>query len=171
MDTIEALINRRSVRGFNDKPVPREILDKILLAGMYAPTGRGRQSPIMVVLTKEEEIREFSRKNAEIMGSSSDPFYGAKTIIIVLASRQFPTYLYDGALVMGNLMNSAYSLGVDSCWIHRAKEDFDSDWGKAWLDKWGISGDFEGIGHVALGYRLNEAPSPLPRKENYVYFS
>ncbi len=134
---------------------------------MYAPSGMGRQSAIMVVLDDEETISELSKMNAAIMGTSGDPFYGAKTVIVVLANKDVPTYLYDGSLVMGNLMNAAEALGIESCWIHRAKEEFESEKGKALLKKWGIEGNYEGIGHCVLGY--GEKAPEKPRKENYIY--
>ena len=135
--------------------------------GKYTPSDMGRQSAIMVVLDDEETISELSKMNAAIMGTSGDPFYGAKTVIVVLANKDVPTYLYDGSLVMGNLMNAAEALGIESCWIHRAKEEFESQKGKVLLKKWGIEGNYEGIGHCVLGY--GEKAPEKPRKENYIY--
>lgn len=106
--------------------------------------------------------------NAEVMGTSSDPFYGAPTVVIVLADKTRPTYKEDGSLVMGNIMNAAYSVGGDSCWIHRAKEVFESERGKELLKDWGVEGDYEGIGNCVLGYRDCKYPSAAPRKDNYI---
>ncbi len=166
---IQTLCERRSVRSFQHKQIEEAILSEILKAGTYAPTGRNRQSPVMVVV-QDAKTREILREmNARIMGrEGSDPFYGAPTIVVVLADRTVPTHLEDGSLVMGNLMNAAYALGVDSCWIHRAREEFESDEGKALLDSWGIKGDYVGIGHCALGYGDCETPKASPRKENYI---
>lgn len=169
MEAIKAIVERRSVRGFTNQKIEKAVLEKILEAGKYAPCGRGRQSAVMILVQNEDAIRELSRENAKIMGAEYDPFYNAQAIIIVLADKTIPTYLYDGSLVMGNLMNAAYALGVDSCWIHRAKEEFESDFGKNMLKKLGISGEYEGIGHVALGYRAAELPEAKPRKDNFVY--
>lgn len=166
-DAISVLKSRRSCRKFDGRKVPGKELSEILEAGMYAPSGMGRQSAIMVVLDDEETISELSKMNAAIMGTSGDPFYGAKTVIVVLANKDVPTYLYDGSLVMGNLMNAAEALGIESCWIHRAKEEFESQKGKALLKKWGIEGNYEGIGHCVLGY--GEKAPEKPRKENYIY--
>ncbi len=167
---IDVLCERRSVRSFQYKQVEKQALNEILRAGTYAATGRGRQSPIMIVVQDPETRETLRRMNAAIMGREEmDPFYGAPTIVIVLADRTIPTCIEDGCLVMGNLMNAAYSLGVDSCWIHRAREEFDSDEGKALLKQWGIEGDYVGIGHCALGYGDRELPKPAPRKENYIY--
>ena len=167
---IQSLCERRSVRSFRYKQVEESALAEILKAGTYAPTGRNRQSPIMVVV-QDKATREILRQmNAQIMGREEmDPFYGAPTIVVVLADRSIPTHLEDGALVMGNLMNAAHAVGVDSCWIHRAREEFESEEGKALLAKWGIEGDSVGIGHCALGYGDCEIPKALPRKENYIY--
>lgn len=170
MEAIKAMIERRSVRGFKNEQITNEQLKAILEAGKFAPTGRGRQSPVMIVIQNEKKIAELSKINAQIMGTpDADPFYGAKTVIIVLANKAMPTYIYDGSLVMGNLMNAAYAVGVDSCWIHRAREEFEMPWGKALLAELGIEGEYEGIGHVALGYRAAPLPEPKPRKEDYVY--
>ena len=170
MEAIQAMIERRSVRGFKSEQITSEQLDAILEAGKFAPSGRGRQSAIMVVIQDKETIAQITKMNSDIMGTGqADPFYGAPTMIIVLANKDIPTHIYDGTLVMGNLMNAAYAVGVDSCWIHRAKEEFESEQGKALLKKWGIEGSYVGIGHVALGYRKDALPEPKPRKENYVY--
>ena len=112
----------------------------------------------------------YGAENAKIMGTATDPFYGAPVILIVLADKDIPTYQYDGSLVMGNLMNAAESLGLGSIWIHRAKEEFESDFGKKILADLGIEGNYEGIGHCAIGYAAAPANAPAPRKENYVYY-
>ncbi len=138
---LQALEERRSVRTFTDRRVEPEVLEAILRAATYAPTGRNRQSPIMVVVQDKDTIEQLRRMNAEILGTpDADPFYGAPTIVIVLVDRNVSTCVEDGSLVMGNLMLAAYSLGVDSCWIHRARQEFDSDEGKALLKEWGIEG-------------------------------
>ncbi len=166
-DAITVLKSRRSCRKFDGRSIPADILDAILEAGTYAPTGMGKQSPIMVVVQDPETVAQLSKLNAAVLGTDIDPFYGATTVVIVLADRTMPTYLYDGALVMGNLMNAAEALDVQSCWIHRAKEIFAGEEGKALLKKWGISGDYEGIGHCVLGY--GEKAPVKPRKKNYIY--
>ncbi len=169
-ETLKTLMERRSCRSYKADPVPQEILDQILEAGTYAATGMGKQSPIMIAVTDRETRDQLSRMNAAVMGAASDPFYGAPALIVVLADRSVPTHLYDGSLVMGNLMNAAHSLGVASCWIHRAKEEFDSEEGKAILKKLGIEGDYEGIGHCILGYAADaEAKPAAPRKDSYIY--
>lgn len=166
--TLELMQTRRSVRGFKPDPVPEEILDQIVEAGTWAATGRNRQSPVIIKVTNRELIRKLSKLNGEIMGTDSDPFYGAPAVLIVLADKTVPTYLYDGSLVMGNLMLAAHSLGIGSCWIHRAKEEFQLPEGKEILKSLGIEGDYEGIGHCVLGYAEGEYPHTKPRKENWV---
>ncbi len=169
-EVIACLCERRSVRSYEYRQVEEEKLQEILRAGTFSATGRGRQSPIMVVVQDQETIEMLRRMNAAIMGTpDADPFYGAPTVVIVLADRTIPTYLEDGSLVMGNLMNAAYALGVDSCWIHRAREEFETDEGKALLKKWGIDGDYVGIGHCILGYGDCQKPAARPRKDNYIY--
>ncbi len=168
-DTLKTLTERRSCRNYKPDPIPAEILDRILEAGTYAATGMGRQSPIMIAVTDRKTRDQLSKMNVEVMGAANDPFYGAPAVVVVLADRSVPTYLYDGSLVMGNLMNAAHSLGIASCWIHRAKEEFDSDAGKAILKSLGIEGDYEGIGHCILGYAAQESKEAAPRKANYIY--
>lgn len=169
-ETIENLKTRRAIRSYQEKVPDMELIKKVVEAGTYAPTGMGRQSPIIVAVTDKAVRDTLSRLNAGVMGSENDPFYGAPVVLVVLANRNVPTHVYDGALVMGNLMNAAHALGLGSCWIHRAKEVFDSDEGKALLKEWGIEGDYEGIGNCILGYPAGEYPAPAPRKPDYVKF-
>lgn len=167
-ETLKTLETRRSVRGFDQERMPSdELINEIVKAGEYAPTGMGMQSPRIVVVTNKAVRDRLSKLNAEVMGTTSDPFYGAPVILLVIADKNRPTYLYDGSLVMSNLMNAAHAVGLGSCWIHRAKEIFSSAEGKAMLKEWGIEGNYEGIGHVALGYALKQPAEPKPRKENY----
>ena len=165
---MECLLTRRSCRSYLPEQIPEETLNAILEAGKYAATGMGKQSPLMIAVTDRAMRDRLSKMNAAVMGADMDPFYGAPELIVVLANRDIPTYLYDGSLVMGNLMNAAHALGVDSCWIHRAKEEFESEEGKAILRDLGIEGNWEGIGHCILGYAAKEPSSPAPRKADYV---
>ena len=169
-DVLEAIKNRRSIRKYKDTMVPDEIIDKIIEAGTYAATGMGKQSPIIIAVTNKELRDKLSAMNAKFMGADIDPFYGAQVVLIVLADKSRPTYLYDGSLVMGNLMLEADALGIGSCWIHRAKEEFESEEGKEILKSLGIEGDYEGIGHCVLGYADGPAPKAAPRKDSYVYY-
>jgi nitroreductase len=171
-DTIQTLKARRSIRTFNDKPVDKALIEQIIDAGLWAASGIGKQAPIIVAVTNPELRDRLSAMNAKIMGKEDlDPFYGGRTVLIVLSDRSVPTYLYDGALVMGNLMNAAESLGVGSIWIHRAKEEFDSEEGKAILAELGVEGDYEGIGHCVLGYSDKPAPAGAPRKDGRVFWA
>lgn len=131
----------------------------------------GKQSPIIIAVTNKELRDKLSKANAAIMGQGDDfdPFYGAPAVLIVLADKAYPTYLYDGSLAMGNLMLAAADAGLGSCWIHRAKEEFESEIGREILKDLGIQGDYEGIGHCILGYAAEEPKEAAPRKENYVY--
>ena len=171
-DTIKVLESRRSCRNFKSDMISDEELKTIIEAGTFAATGMGKQSPIIIAVTDKKLRDEISEENRKIGGWNEgfDPFYGAPVILIVLADKNVATHVYDGSLVMGNLMNAAESLGVASIWIHRAKEEFESDFGKALLSKLGIEGDYEGIGHCALGYANVPANEAAPRKDNYVYY-
>ena len=154
-DILEVIKTRRSVRKYKSDMVPAEIIDKIIEAGTYAATGMDRQSPIILAVTDKELRDKLSKMNSVIMGKSEDldPFYGAPVVLVVLADKSMPTYIYDGTLVMGNLMLEAHALGVDSCWIHRAKEEFESEEGREILKSLGIEGNYE----------------CHPRKDNWVY--
>lgn len=171
-ETLKVLETRRSCRNFKPDMIKEEELKAILRAGTYAATGMGRQSPIIIAVTDKETRDAISDANRMVAGmpEGTDPFYGAPVILIVLANKAVVTHVYDGALVMGNLMNAAESLGVASIWIHRAKEEFESDFGKAILKKLGIEGEYEGIGHCALGYAAVPPREAAPRKEGYVYY-
>ena len=149
-DLLNKIKTRRSIRKFKPDMLPRQIIDQIIEAGTYAASGMNRQTPIIIAVTNKEMRDRLSKMNANIMGSEGDPFYGAPVVLIVLASKERYTYIYDGSLVMGNLMLAAHELGIGSCWIHRAKEEFESEEGKAILKELGIEGDYEGIGHSSL---------------------
>lgn len=147
-ETLKVLTERRSVRSYKDAQVPEETLQQILTAGEYAPSGMGMQPAVM--------------------GNDSDPFYGAPTVVVVFADSRRGTCVEDGSLVMGNLMNAAFSLGVDSCWIHRAREVFQTEEGKALMKKWGLGEEYIGIGNCILGYGDKPLPQAKPRKEGFV---
>jgi len=169
-DLIKEIISRRSVKKYKSDEVPKELIDKITEAGVYAPTGRNLQAPIIIAVTNKEIRDKLSKINADILGTDTDPFYGAPVVLIVLADKSVRTYCYDGSLVMSNLMLAAHSLGLGSCWIHRAKETFESEEGKKLLETLGIEGEYEGIGNCIIGYPDVEIPEAKPRKDNYVYY-
>lgn len=172
-EVIEMMKTRRSIRKFKPEALPDEIIEQIAEAGTYAATGKNLQSPIIIAVTNKQLRDKISEMNRKIGGwqEGFDPFYGAPAMLIVLADKNVPTAVYDGSLVMGNLMLAAHSLGVGSIWIHRAKEEFESEEGKAILAELGITGDHVGIGHCALGYIDGEEPKAAPRKENWVYYA
>ena len=170
METMKALLERRSVRGYKPDPIPADVLEDILKAGTYAATGMGAQSPIILAVTNRAVRDKLSALNAKVVGREGDLFYGAPVVLVVLADKSVPTHVYDGSLVMGNLMLAAFDRGVASCWIHRAKETFETEEGKALLRELGIEGEYEGIGNCVLGYPAEGWPEAKPRKEHYVYY-
>lgn len=170
-ETLQTIRERRSVKSYKPDMIPEETLQKIVEAGTWAPSGMGRQSAIIVAVTNKELRDRLSRMNAKIMGTDMDPFYGAPVVLIVLADKTVPTHVYDGALVMENLMLAAQDLGIGSCWIHRAKEEFESEEGKEFLKSLGIEGDYEGIGHCILGYPAKEPKKAADRKASYIYYA
>lgn len=168
-ETLKTLKERRSCRKYSDRQVEADVLDLILEAGTYAPTGMNRQAPVIVAVQDKQTRDRIAKMNAAVMGMDTDPFYGAPTVLVVLADPEIRTYVYDGALVMGNLMNAAHAVGVDSCYIFRAKEVFATEEGKEMLRAWGIPDRFEGIGNCILGYGVEGGIRPAsPRKENYI---
>ena len=171
-ETLKVLETRRSCRNFKADMVNEDDLKAIIRAGTYAATGMGKQSPIIIAVTDRKLRDEIAEENRKIGGWAEgfDPFYGAPVILIVLARKDVPTHVYDGSLVIGNLMNAAESLSIGSIWIHRAKEEFESEFGMNILKRLGIEGEYEGIGHCALGYAAEPAKDPAPRKEGYVYY-
>ncbi len=170
-NTLEQMKTRRSVRSFKPDPIPQALMDQILEAGLYAASAMGQQNTILIQVSDRALRDEISRRNREIGGWAEDfdPFYGAPEMIIVLGKQDWHNRVYDGSLVMGNLMLAAHELGLGSCWIHRAKEEFESEWGKELLRSLGITEAYEGIGHCALGYPEGELPSAAPRKPGRVY--
>ena len=165
---MNSILTRRSIRKYKDTPVSKEQIDKILEAGLYAASGRGLQSPIIIAVTDKEMRDKIAAANAAVMGASNDPFYGAPVILIVLADKTAPTYVYDGSLALGNMMLEAEELGLGTCWIHRAKQEFEGELGKEIFSMLGLKGDYEGIGHLALGYP-DEKPEAKPRKEGRAF--
>jgi len=164
------ICERRSVRSFKDSQVPKDVLDEILKCGTYAPSGMGLQSAVIVAIQDKDLIDKIAKINASIMGRDTNPFYGAPTLVVVLAKKDIPTHVKDGATVITNILNAAFSLGVDSCWIDRAKETFETEFGKDLLKSWGLDESYEGVGNVILGYRNGELPIAKPRKENYIIY-
>lgn len=162
------LLERRSIRKYKDIPVPEELLDKVLEAGTYAPTGMNRQTPVIVAVTDKETVSLLEKENARVMGDETKkPFYGAPVVITVFYNPEIYTSFEDGCLVMGNLMNAAKAVGLGSCWIHRAKEVFMTPLGKELMKKWGVPESFIGVGNCILGY-ADEEPQARPRKEGYI---
>lgn len=169
-EVIQTIKDRRSCRKYKDTMIPKEDILEIIEAGLYAASGMGRQSTIILAITEKKVRDQLSKMNASIMNSNNDPFYGAPVVLVVLADKNVPTAIYDGSLVMGNLMLAAEAKGIASCWIHRAKEEFESEEGKALLKQLGIEGEYEGVGHCILGYADGEKTKAADRKENRVYW-
>ena len=167
METLNALKSRQSTKAYTAKQVPDALLDEILEAGLYAPTGRNNQKAIMIAVRDVETRNQLSKLNAAVLGADTDPFYGAPCVIAVLSDPECSTWVEDGSLVMGNLLNAAHALGVGCCWIHRAREVFDAPEGKALLESWNLPTHLRGIGFCILGYSA-KAPVPKPRAENRI---
>ena len=170
--TIKDMLERRSIRRFKPDMIERELIDQIIEAGLYAASARGQQATRIIAVTNKELRNKIVEDNRKIGGweDGFDPFYGAPVILIVLAEKDWPNRIYDGSLVMGNVMLAAHALGLGSCWIHRAKEEFEMEGYKSLLASLGMAGEFEGIGHCALGYVDGELPLAAPRKENRVFY-
>ena len=172
-EIIRAMEERRSVRKFKPDMVPKEMIEQIIEAGLYAASGMGKQAAIVVAVTKKELRDKIAEDNRKIggWGEGFDPFYGAPVILMVLGNKEVPTHIYDGSLMMGNLMLAAHSLGLGSIWIHRAKEELEMDEYKELLKSLGVEGEWEGIGHCAIGYADGNLPAAAARKENRVFWA
>ena len=170
-EILDLMKTRRSIRKFNAEPVAKEEIEKVIEAGLYAASGMGKQSPVIVAVTNKELRDRLSKMNREIGGWEFDPFYGAPVVLVVLADKSVPTFVYDGSLVLGNMMLEAHELGLGSIWIHRAKQEFESEEGKEILRSLGIEGDYEGIGHCVIGHFDGELPGIIARKENRVFWA
>ncbi len=167
MEAMKNLLERRSIRRYTAEQVSDELLDKVLEAGLYAPSGMNRQNIVMVAVRDKETRDQLSKMNAAVMGSQGDPFYGAPCVIVVLGDEENYLACENGSLVLGNLMNAAHAVGLGSCWIHRAKQMFESPEGKELLRKWGLKDSLVGVGHCILGYPAEE-PEAKPRLDGRI---
>ncbi len=170
MDAMETMLTRKSIKKYKSEPVPKELIEQVIAAGLNAPSGLNKQTPIILAVTNKQVRDELSKLNAgKDPFFRADPFYGAPVVLVVLADKSMHTYLYDGSLVMENLQLAAHALGLGACWIHRAKETFETPEGKAILEKLGLEGEYEGIGNCILGYPDHD-PEKKPRRENRVFW-
>lgn len=169
-ETLKTLLNRRSIRKFKEDQIKDEELKAVIDSGMYAPSGANRQSAIFIVVQDKETLKKIEAMNAAIWGKSLHPYYGAPTVILVLADKSTTTPIEDGCMALGNMFNAAASLGLGSCWVHRTKQMFESEEGKALLKEWGVQGDYIGVGSCILGYPDCSIPEAAPRKDNYVVY-
>ncbi|MBR5995688.1 MAG: nitroreductase [Eubacteriaceae bacterium] len=167
-EAMKNLMTRRSVRKYKADMVPMELIEQVMEAGLYAASASGRQDAIVVAVTDKETRDKLSAANAAIQGAKAgaDPFYGAPVVLIVLAEKDWPNRIYDGSCMMENLMLAAHALGLGSCWIHRARQEFELPKWQEWLKSIGVEGEYEGIGHCILGYPDGDEPAPADRKEN-----
>ena len=170
-DMLDVMKSRRSIKKYKSAPVADELLDKIVEAGLYAANGRGNQNSIIIKVTDKKVRDELSALNCQIGGwkPDFDPFYNAPAVLVVLDKKDSSTCVYDGSLVMGNMMLEAHALGLGSCWIHRAKEEFETEQGQQLLQKLGITEEYVGVGHCIVGYPDCETPKTPDRKPNRVY--
>jgi nitroreductase len=167
-ETIKTLLTRRSIRKFKPEQVKEVELNAILEAGMYAPSGANQQSALFVVVQDKETLKKLSAMNAAVLGKDIDPYYNAPTVILVFADKTKVTPVENASVALGNMFNAAASLGVGSCWVHRTNQMFETLEGKDLLKKWGVTGDYIGVGSCILGYPDGEHPEAAPRKDNFV---
>lgn len=170
-DILEVLKTRRSIRKYKPDPVPEEQIEKVIEAGLYAPTGMGRQQTIILKITEPETVRTLGLINGKLMGQENmDAFYGAPVLLAVLSRKDDPTAVFDGCSVISNMLNEAASLGLGSCWIHRGKEQFETPEGIEVLKRAGIDPDqYVGIDNVVLGIMDGDLPKAAPRKDGRVF--
>ena len=171
-EIIKAMQERRSIRKFKAQMPKKEDLEQIVQAGLYAASGKNQQAAMVLAITNKEMRDTLAQANCKIGGWNEgfDPFYGAPVVLVVLANKAQFTHIYDGSLVMGNMMLAAHALGLGSIWIHRAKEEFEQAEWKKLLAELGVQGDWEGVGHCAVGYMDGDMPTAAPRKDNRVFW-
>ena len=167
-EVLNIIKERRSIRTYKADAIPEELLNAVLEAGTFAPTGGGKQSPIIVAITSPQYRKKIAELNAEVMGSESDPYYGAPVVVLVLADGNANTFIEDGSCVLENMMLAATSLGLGSVWVHREREIFDNVKGKKLLKEWGLSESLRGVGAIALGYPDSSDVKAAERKEDYI---
>jgi nitroreductase len=167
-ETMNSLLGRRSIRSFRAEQIKDEELSAVLEAGKYAPSGANQQSALFIVVQDPRTLARLAQMNLAVMGGDSDPYYGAPTLILVLADQSKVTPVEDASLALGNMFNAAYSLGLGSCWVHRTRQMFESEEGRALLERWGVVGDYVGVGSCVLGYPAGEHPEAAPRKDGFV---
>ena len=169
---VRRMIAKRSCKSFKSDPVPERLVQQVIEAGLYAPSGMGTQSPIVIAITDKETRDMLAKLNAKVMNAPEgmDPFYNAPCVLVVLAKKDAACYIYDGSIMMENMLLAADSLGLGSCWIHRAKEEFEQESMKEFLKKLGVEGEYEGIGHCVIGYPAGPAKAAAPRKDNRVFW-
>ena len=168
MDAITALKTRRSVRKYKQDQIDPVLLDKVLETAQFAPNGKGLQAPMLVVVQDAETRAQLTKMNAAIMGVDKDTYYGAPTIILAFGPNDVPTYVEDAACALTYVQVAAHIEGLASVWVHRERQMFESDEGKALMKKWGIEERFEGVGAVSIGYVDGDLPEAAPRREGYI---
>lgn len=169
-ETMKTLLTRRSIRKFKEDQISDEELSAVIEAGKYAPTAANQQSEIFIVVQNKDAMKKIDAMNAAIIGKDVHPFYGAPTVILVLADRSKAAPIEDASLALGNMFNAAASLGLGTCWIHRVRQMFETEEGKALLTEWGVEGDYVGVGACAIGYPDCPQPEAAPRKEKFVFY-
>ena len=167
-EVINILCERRSVKSYLPTQVKEEDLQEVLEAATFTPTGHNSQSPVMVVVQNKEDIAKMSKINGTVMGVTTDPFYGAPTVVVVFGDPEKPTWMEDACLVAGNLMVGATAKGIGNCWIHRARQTFESAEGKALMKKWGLKENMVGVANIIMGYQDGPAKPRVARKEDYI---
>lgn len=170
-DILDIIVSRRSCKNFKPDLVDEDLIKKVIKAGTYAPSGKNQQSSIIIAITNKKVRDDLSKLCAEVRGLNGiDPFYGAPVVLVVLADKKVFTNVYDGSCVMENMLLEAHSLGLGACWIHHAKQMFETEYGKKLLESLGITGEFEGVANCILGYPEFISTTPIPRKDNFVYY-
>lgn len=169
MELLTAIKTRRSVRKFKSEVPDQALVDQVIEAGVWAPSGHNRQPAVIIQVTDRALIERLTHTNSDVLGLGRevDTFYSAPCVLIVLARRDTPTCVYDGTLVMGNMMLMAHAVGLGGCWIHRARQTFDRPEWREWLASLGLfegyEGEYEGIGQLALGYPAEPLGEPRER--------
>ena len=170
---LDILVKRRSCRKFDStREVEKEKIEEIVQAGLVAPSGMNKQLGEIFVITNKEFRNKLAEINAKIMNipASSDPFYGAPVILLV-ASKPSPYPDLDGGAMIQNMLLEATNQGLGTCWIHRAKAEFESKEVQSLFASKGLDiADYVGVDHIALGYSLAPTPAEKALRPGRVHY-
>ena len=171
---LKVIEQRRACRKYSDRPVEKEKIEEIVKAGLLAPSGRNKQTPVIIAISDKQTRDALAKLNKKVATHGfpfpGDTFYGAPVVLLVIANKDGIS-IHDGAATIENMLLEATNQGLGSCWIHRADEEIKSEEGKKLLSFTGLNfDDYVGVGHVILGYSLMDEYPEKKIKEDRVFY-